>query len=286
MAAALRLTKGEPVEVRIKGPRNDFMWRRGVIREPSGKGAFVRLEHGGDNFFYLSDIRPAAPEPQPKPLATIGDKIAMQQEERTNITPLRSFGPKPVPSPSSTTDAPPPSIPPKPTTMDNPPTPRFGQSLSVIGAVFREYRVARGHSQAAVAIGLKIPHPMLCRIELGLLLPDDDVLLTFAEAYDVPIEQLIEAREVDENSASERPKSTNSVRRVAPVPPPKPEQEPPLPRPVAPPVVAPPAAAVAPMGAFEEFIERLNGVIQMPVDRERRAKWFASARALYALEHG
>src|SRR4030042_3460572 len=74
-----------------------------------------------------------------------------------------------------------------------------------LGGTLRKFREERGWSQAQLAIKAGVPRSSISLIELGRLAnPRADVLLRFARAFNIPVEELYQAAGYEVGAMTER----------------------------------------------------------------------------------
>jgi transcriptional regulator with XRE-family HTH domain len=297
--------RSDRVEVKMKGGAGDFVWKPGRVEELAGRGAFVLLDEGNRNFFYLRDLRPES-EAKPRPaqaFAKLGD--AVQPKPAPQQAP-RNFAPAPKPSgsngithpaktlvaPAAPVPAPPPQPAPPPPAVVAPAIPveqpaaqlrhliRQKKSLTAIGAVLFRVRQSEMLTQRQLAKVMGCTDWQMAGFEQGTELPGDDFLMALAERLDVDLDELVEAVTRDRNQQGpEEGGAAPSVPPVVVVPAPAKVE------PTAPP--APPATpprASAPRRSLEAFTAELSDVAPLPPDRGRRVRWFEIARELWELD--
>lgn len=168
--------KGDRVEVKLKGAKNDFTFKAGKVTQLNGNGAYVRLDEGNSNFFYFNQIRhegdvPPVRKKPAEPLARIGDVVDLKSKM---VKP-----PEPAPPPN-VQEASPPS------------EPLPGE----IGALFAEWRRREGRTQKWIANQIGLQHQAdVSGIERGERLLTDDALLRFAEVSKIDVAVLERARD-------------------------------------------------------------------------------------------
>ncbi len=202
------------------------------ILEPAKKGARVQTD-GGDFFFERwTDLYPRGwleiqPE-TPKTLGKLGDVIDFQaaiKAPSTSQTGKATFALVPdskapsVPIPPAKVRPPVPAMPAPPARIVPPPTPEpFSRRkerapmrrpkehhLTAIGHIFRAERLKRAMHQRDVAqkLGFNRQARDICDIELGDVMPDDDTLLHFSEAFSVDLDLLLSARDGKQDTAAD-----------------------------------------------------------------------------------
>lgn len=194
---------------------------------------------------------PAAPAPRPEPPSPPPPSPA--------VVPLRRDH---RPSPPSSRQAILMDLHPGVTSKHGTP-PRQLHDPTPIGDAFRAYRLRRGYAQNEMADRLGVTGSTLSQVELGDRIPNDDLILAFAEETATPLDELIKLRE------------TSRVPIAAPAP--TPIAEPPAPAPAPPP---PPKRALLP---FSEVVVAVEAIVPMPEAAEKRARWIQVVTELYEL---
>ncbi len=177
-------------------------WKPGTIREMHRSGATVKFDGGREGFCYIRNIRL---EPKnkserwknPESLVATISQIARLDDRRVTAEPMKEETPISVPPPpvsfeSSTNSAA--SIDALAPTriVSNTITQRF---VTPIGVVFQTHRRRLGWSQSTMAMKIRVSSAQVSDIEMGEKLPDDDVLIAFAEATGAEIGDLIDRRQ-------------------------------------------------------------------------------------------
>jgi transcriptional regulator with XRE-family HTH domain len=252
-------------------------WYPGVIVEVNRSGANVKMDGGHREFHRWAQIRreeklhPRKAWRNPEPIATIGDAVGAKRSDEpgqpANETAPSAESEKQAGYIEHSTVA--------------------HRLATPIGIVFETHRRRIGLTQQGMASKLRIANgSKVSAIENGLVLPDDDILMAFAELTGADISDLIERRE-QSRGATDRIVSQDLPKQT-PLQPLKPAQaESPAPR-HAPVVQLPTAAQPQPkpptqLDGYEDFVERVYNLIAIPTDLERRRRWFALARELFEL---
>jgi transcriptional regulator with XRE-family HTH domain len=287
MSAAFALRRGDRVEVhaRSQGP---CQWVGGVVDRVVGKGAFVETDVGHENFYHWKAIR--LPGQPPSPAKDSGSVVALAQREREDqrspatLRSATSLSSAVVPGPALSRLSPEPVIhrsTRQAILMDLHPgaqtknVPRKLHDPTPIGDAFRAYRLRQGHAQNEMADRLDITGSTLSQIELGDMVPNDDLILAFAEESGTPLDELIKLRE----NSRVPPKSAVLSIPPAPSPPPSP----PAPSATLPAFPPPPAAGKPSPRPFSEIVMAVEALVPMPADAARRARWIQVVTELYEL---
>jgi len=305
---------GQRVEVKLVGRGGaPHRWAPGTLLDFHGKGASVRVNvgRGYQDFFHWSDVREPEQEQatESQPLATLGEISA-----RHSRPPLRALPPyldtdqpgaMPEPAPESArkeavlitheglrdmakeddSDRVEETAPRRRRKHQ-----RRAHSPTPIGNLFKQYRLQKGLGQIDFAELIKSQSWRICRIELGDAMPTDGELLEFSFAFGVEIEDLERMRKASAEPGARSLPASAVIMKAEPLPLPP---EPPAPRAPEPPAPAAPAPAPTTLTSaphapaegepFEDFVERLDGVVAIPTDKETRKLWFAMARRFYEL---
>jgi transcriptional regulator with XRE-family HTH domain len=246
MMTAQQFSKGERVLVSIRGGAGRHeVEQSGVIAECAGKGAFVRLANGSQNFFYFTKIRRDV-----KPIvATTKSNPTFKLAEVARITPPKHFEPKP----------------------ESAPPPRLGVPLDTsIGGIIFAARQDRGVMQEPFARAIGVSAVTLSQYERGLARPKDDELLKLAEVFEVDLTQLVEANERFLRKDAPEPKPPAAL--------PDPAEGEYIAETERLTQGAPGTIAVE---RFQLFVERLADLAPIPADRAARHDWFERARGFY-----
>lgn len=292
---------GMEVEVRDKqtGTR-PVRWQLGKIGEVVSRGVFVRTGPQRYGFYHWSQVR--RPEPD-SPSVTLGDLVAYRSKKPDFAKPLKpvSIAPAPPPTPKP----PPPPVPdPAPLAKARKRREAHAHSPTLIGDEFRRWRRAQKRSQAAAGNAVNISGSRWCEIELGDVLPSDDVLQAFAELTGLDLLALIDLRaqghdatgldllrtpeeakggdaNADERRDAQDHRQVEAGGTAEPAPE-TPEPTPPPPPPVvtAPPPPPPPAPSDE-VSDFLAFSDRMEELAPMPMEREARKRWFGLVKELY-----
>lgn len=260
----------------------------GVIKETSGRGAFVRTNHDGNSSFYrwteilFPDDDGAATPKQvaPKHFATLGDKLKPALASVVYTAPA-SDPPKTITLPMT------PPIPAKkleatirmldrnsdvPARPRNPPArPKKARNhqLTQVGAMLRAARMAHAWSQDQVAIKLGISNQRVSKIELGWP-PSEDELVLFSVLFSIHLDKLTDAATQPGSLYEKQDLPAAAEAEVLLV-----AQE----QPVA------VASAITTPEAFADFVGVLDDVVEMPRDKAQRKEWLDAARVLFKLRH-
>jgi len=291
---------GQRVEVKLVGRGGlPHRWAAGTLIDMHGRGASVRVDIGRiyQDFFHWSDIREPESVPESQPMATLGEISGRHRAPLRALPPYldteQPSAPKPEPRKEAVLV----------THKDLRDMARMAKSdpeqqarkrqkrahtTTQIGDLFKQHRLQKGLNQTDFAELIKSQPSKVSRIELGDRLPSDVELLEFCYAFALEIGELERIRKLAEGSeALAVPASGVSVK---PAPPPPPPPPPPVPDTAAPCADAADselrsARVLAPAEGepYEDFIERLDGVVQIPRDKEKRTVWFAMARRFYEL---
>ena len=210
------------VEVRRpSGKGGVFAWKPGTLVEFGGGGAFVQLDDGPRNFFHFSELRPLAPAPRSpvatRGLATIGDAIGaqpplslvkatppprapiaaaqVQQSPLVAATPAAvSVGVAPrvlaagVAMPSASSSAPAPA-------RAATPKQRLQHRTTAIGEMFRALRLRNRATQKDMSELFGISNRKWSLLELGDVVPTDDLLEHLSVLTGHPIGYLMTVRD-------------------------------------------------------------------------------------------
>lgn len=281
--------------------RRDFVsagapaWKAGVVRETSGKGAFI-VVNGNAAFYNWSDIRPVQREELPKPSTMKAPLTAI-----AGVTNLKDFT-KHEPIFARGTGDDDDLVIPYPdarvgqsltfggvaddpiNTVDGSPGRRVGTAprlqkphrVTRCGEVFRRVRLSKCLQQEAVAQILGSNNRVVSCIELGDKLPSDNELLRFAEWSGYDLGDLELKRDADqrqfwkqtpaEPKEEKPPVHQNDLR-------PRPPFQPP----------APPTPALAGPVDFIDFLHSLKSLVPCPQQAEQRSLWMTAAEQLWEL---
>lgn len=305
MSAALALSRGDRVEVhtRSTGPHQ---WMGGTVFKVAGKGAFVETDAGHENFYRWKEIRLMQKPPSSEasrrivtlPTRSTPVEVLERRSAPTTLRSTTSLSSAVVPGPAL---VPPPPAPPSSSSQrPSPPSsrqtilmdlhpgvtskhgvpPRKLHDPTAIGNAFRAYRLRRGYAQNELADRLGVTGSTLSQVELGDMIPNDDLILAFAEESSTALDELIHLRE---NSRVPLAASTEGVRSKdsgvgsgsgnSLLPTPHSSESAPLPPPA-------PKRALLP---FSEVVFAVEAIVPMPGDAAKRARWIQVVTELYEL---
>jgi len=207
---------------------------RGKVLEPAKKGARIQLNDDELVWRRWNEVFPEGwlelhPEPaKPKTLGKLGDVIDLHKAAQEPKPPKVSLPgqpgkatftvvPEAKPAPAPVMPVPVRSAP----AVPDPGAARFSRRkerldrkqmrrpkehhLTAIGHIFRAERLKRAMHQRDVAIQLGSARDArdVCDIELGDVVPDDDTLIQFSEAFGVDLDLLLSARDGKQDTAAD-----------------------------------------------------------------------------------
>lgn len=240
---------GDEVEVKILRRGFAPIWKRGVITDLAGKGAFVCTGPQATDFYFWSSLRRISSQNPSKPTATLGEVVLHNQAKRS-----------PAPPPEPPEPAPAPEPPPAPPVID-----ASHPILPPLATAIRMWRLSVNLTQTEAAELFDTDQSQFSRLELGKTVPNDDQLKTFAELSGSDIEELLDA------AAVARFKRAVPA-RVQPAPPP--------------PASAPPRTATsieAPEDDYATWSLQVEAIAPVPTNRDARRRWFTLVRELFDL---
>lgn len=242
--------KGEPVEVRRHMNGGGHKWVLGRVDGATGsRGLFVKTDDNGKSAFYhWNELRELAPVETAKTLTSkLGEKLMLVKPAALAPKPgeLAPAAQQPVPAAKPADEK-------LPMAKAKFVKQRLQHTPTEIGNFFRNVRLSQREGQRDVAAKLgNVTYSVLSKIELGDLEPSDDVLLRFAELYNLSLDELIVLRD----GAPSAPTVPQAV----------------------------PAASAREQEGFVSFMGQVAALVPAPADAERRAEWYGHISALYEM---